>query len=627
VTRDVVDALDFARSYHVRPVVRGGGHSYFGNSNAAGSLLIWMRPMADIEQQDAFVPKGAPAETKPVTAVNVGTGALWGDVYYRTIVEAGRYVQGGGCLTVGVAGFTLGGGFGSLSKAFGTGAANLMEAEVVTADGQVRIVNAFNDPELFFAMRGGGGTFAVATRLTLRTHPLPSAVGAMIFEVTAKDDATWRELVGVALDTYATRLFNPHWGEQMRFSPGRKLSVTMLAQGRSEAEIRDDWAPLTDWMESRADRLALAPTAKLRSNSLGSADLPLPIDWDALPPDHHHERPDDPSRTRPLDGIDADGRAVHGRIATIPTARGDAFVIAAGPRAIVDRPLRAATGPLLLSLAFLAVSLLLALLAQLRIGLKPLRRLGAMVGEVRTGSRRTIEIAEPTELLPLVSELNTMIETNEQALARARGHVANLAHGLKTPLATLRLELAARRGEGDAALVSLVDRMQQPIRHHLGRARTAEIGTKGVSVPLLPVLTGLTATMAKLYSDREICLEIAVPPDLAVRCDPQDLDELLGNILDNAWRRARSRVWIHASRDGPAVLIAIVDDGAGMTSEEIDTALLKGRRLDEAGGGHGFGLPISRELSELHGGSLELGGEDDKLGGIAARVRLPVGVS
>jgi len=369
----------------------------------------------------------------------------------------------------------------------------------------------------------------------------------------------------------------------------------------------------------------IAPTEKIRSNSLGPADLPLPVSWEAPrppPSDSRHKWPDDPWHTRPLDGTDADGRAMHGRIATIPTARGDAFVMAVGPRAIVDRPLRAATGPLLLSLALLAAFLLLALLVQLRIGLKPLRRLGVMAGEVRAGNRRQIEIAEPTELLPLVGELNTMIETNEQALARARGHVANLAHGLKTPLATLRLELA-RAGEGDADLVALVDRMQQQIRHHLGRARAAEIGTKGVSVPLLPVLEGLAATMAKIHSDRGIRSVLAAQPDLAVRCDPQDLDELLGNILDNAWRHARSRVRIGAGREGPAVLITIADDGPGMTGEEIDTALLKGRRLDEAGGGHGFGLPISRELAELHGGSLELRRDASDLGGVAAFVRLP----
>lgn len=257
--RDVATSVDFAREHRVRLVTRGGGHSYFGNSNAAGSLLIWTRSMARIEQQDAFLPQGAPAETLPITAVSVGTGTLWGDVYRHTMVEAGRYVQGGGCFTVGVAGFTLGGGFGSFSKAFGTGAANLIEAEVVTADGHVRIVNAFKDPELFFALRGGGGgTFAVATRLTLRTHALPATVGAILFEVTAKDAAAWRELIGAAIEHYAAHLFNPHWGEQMRFSPGRKLRVTMLSQGRTEAEVRADWASLISWIEGRPDRLALA---------------------------------------------------------------------------------------------------------------------------------------------------------------------------------------------------------------------------------------------------------------------------------------------------------------------------------------------------------------------------------
>ncbi|WP_454885054.1 sensor histidine kinase [Sphingomonas oryzagri] len=371
----------------------------------------------------------------------------------------------------------------------------------------------------------------------------------------------------------------------------------------------------------------VAPKETLRSGSLGPADLPLPPDWASLPPPpEDHDRQGDRLRIRPLDGADADGRAIHGRIATIPTTRGDAIVVAVGPRAIVDRPLRAATGPLLLSLALLVAFLLLSLLVQLRIGLRPLRRLSAMVGEVRAGHRRTIAIAEPTELLPLVGELNTMIETNEQALARARGHVANLAHGIKTPLATLRLELAARCDAEDTALIALVDRMQRQIRHHLGRARAAEIGAKGASITLFPVLEALIATMGKIHSDRAILSEVDVQPDLAVRCDPQDLDELLGNIIDNAWRHARSRVRISAGRDGPSVLIEVMDDGTGMTGEEIDTALLKGRRLDEAEGRHGFGLPISRELAELHGGSLELRSDGGGLGGLQARVGLPVSV-
>jgi FAD/FMN-containing dehydrogenase len=260
---DIAAAVDFARRNRVPLVTRGGGHSYFGNSNRAEALMVWTQGLQDVTQHDAFVPHGAPAGTVAETAVSLGAGCLWGEVYRQTMAGSGagtgRYVQGGGCLTVGVAGFTLGGGFGSFSKGFGTGAANLLEAEVVTADGRVRVVNAWNDPELFFGLRGGGGgTFAIATRLTMRTHPLPATVGAMLFEVTAKDDAAWRELVGAAIDHYATHLFNPAWGETIRFTPRRTLTVSMLFQGRTEAEARADWAPLLAWIRQRPERLTLA---------------------------------------------------------------------------------------------------------------------------------------------------------------------------------------------------------------------------------------------------------------------------------------------------------------------------------------------------------------------------------
>ena len=193
---DVAAAIDFARTTGVRLVTKGGGHSYFGNSNAANSLLVWTKKMDRIEQHDRFIPAGAPAGTRGETAVSVGTGCLWGRVYRDTMVRHGRYVQGGGCLTVGVGGFVTGGGFGSLSKRFGTGAANLLEAEVVTADGSVRIANAYQNRDLFFALRGGGGaTFAIATRLTLRTFDLPQTIGGVLFKVKASNDAAWAALV------------------------------------------------------------------------------------------------------------------------------------------------------------------------------------------------------------------------------------------------------------------------------------------------------------------------------------------------------------------------------------------------------------------------------------------------
>lgn len=189
--------MDFARRSGVPIVVKGGGHSYFGNSNRAGSLLVWTHRMRQIELHDAFRPAGAPADAPALPAVSVGAGCRWGEVYRKVAVEHGRYVQGGGCLTVGVAGLVMGGGFGSLSKQFGTGAANLMEAEVVTADGRVRTVNRWQDPELLFALRGGGGgTFGIVTWLTLRTHDLPPTIGAVALDISAKNDASGSDLVG-----------------------------------------------------------------------------------------------------------------------------------------------------------------------------------------------------------------------------------------------------------------------------------------------------------------------------------------------------------------------------------------------------------------------------------------------
>jgi len=230
---DVAAAVNFAHEHNVRLVVKGGGHSYLGTSNAPDSLLIWTRPnMAAVEVLDSFVPQGAARLVKPEPAVSVGAGAIWMDAYNAVTTVAGRYVQGGGCTTVGVGGLTQGGGFGSFSKGFGTAAANLLEAEVVTADGAVRIVNAFQDADLFWALKGGGGgTFGVVTRFTLRTHELPEYFGAAGATISASSDTAYQALVEQMISFYQQSLFNPHWGEQITFGPGSQISVAMAFQG------------------------------------------------------------------------------------------------------------------------------------------------------------------------------------------------------------------------------------------------------------------------------------------------------------------------------------------------------------------------------------------------------------
>ena len=271
---DVAAAISFARTAGIPPVVKGGGHSYFGNSNRADSLLIWTHRLREIELHDAFRPTGAPDDWRPIPAVSVGAGCLWGEVYRKVCVEHGRYVQGGGCLTVGVAGFVQGGGFGSLSKQFGTGAANLLEAEVVTADGKVRIVNRWQDPDLFFALRGGGGgTFGVVTRLTLRTHELPSTIGAVQLDIVAKNDPSWRELISRIVEFYADALLNPKWGEQIRLDR-RRLRVTMLSHGLSQEQIAATWEPFVRWVKDRPQEFSFGAEPRFIA-------VPARAFWDA----------------------------------------------------------------------------------------------------------------------------------------------------------------------------------------------------------------------------------------------------------------------------------------------------------------------------------------------------------
>ncbi|MGH9520931.1 MAG: FAD-binding oxidoreductase, partial [Terriglobales bacterium] len=207
-TSDVVAAVNFARVHNLRLVVRGGGHGYQGTSNAPDSLLIWTRRMNSVVLHDGFLAQGCKGKQTPQHAVTAGAGALWTDAYEAVTTRGGRYVQGGGCRSVGVAGLVQGGGFGSWSKGYGTGAAGLLEAEIVTADGVVRVVNECLNQDLFWAIKGGGGgTFGVVTRFTLRTRELPEFFGAVSTAIRAASDEAYRALIAEAMSFYRTNLF------------------------------------------------------------------------------------------------------------------------------------------------------------------------------------------------------------------------------------------------------------------------------------------------------------------------------------------------------------------------------------------------------------------------------------
>src|SRR5580658_4014718 len=245
--KHVAAAINFARENDLRLVVKGGGHSYQGTSNAPDSLLIWTRHMNDIAMYDAFVPSGCEHKMQPQPAVTFGTGIIGMQAYDAVTTKAGKYIQGGGCLTVGLAGLIQGGGFGSYSKRYGTGAGSLLEAEVVTADGQIRIANACTNPDLFWALKGGGGgTFGVVSRMTARAHELPEFFGAANITIKASSDDAYRGLIRNIVAFYRDHLFNEHWGEQVHVRPDNTLEVKMDSAGLSTEQARQVWQPFLD---------------------------------------------------------------------------------------------------------------------------------------------------------------------------------------------------------------------------------------------------------------------------------------------------------------------------------------------------------------------------------------------
>jgi FAD/FMN-containing dehydrogenase len=271
-TGDVVAGVNFAREHNLRLAVRGGGHSYQGTSNAPDSLLIWTRKMHEVQLHDGFVAEGCEGHMTPQPAVSVDAGAMWIQAYDAVSVKAGRYVQGGGCTTVGVAGLVQSGGFGSFSKNFGTAAGSLLEAEVVTADGEVRIANERTNPDLFWGLKGGGGgSLGVVTRLTLKTHELPTFFGAVNGEIKASSDEAYKRLILQFVRFCRESLLNPHWGEKAEFHSENVLKLSLVFQGYDQKEAAAVVQPFFDWVRAQ-NGLTL-------TNQLVAA-IPARIFWD-----------------------------------------------------------------------------------------------------------------------------------------------------------------------------------------------------------------------------------------------------------------------------------------------------------------------------------------------------------
>lgn len=394
--------------------------------------------------------------------------------------------------------------------------------------------------------------------------------------------------------------------------PDGRIDAQQLQARRGALEQGPGW----QWrIVGPRGQLASADFPSLRPPHLpGPPPPPLPNGARAAPPP---PMPEAGSITA-LDGTDDGQHAVHARQLVIAKSGGSVTVTAAAPQAVIARPIRAAIMPLLAALGLLGLFLALAAVVQLRLGLRPLRRLQSELGEIRAGRRERIGEDQPAELQPLAQELNALAADNRAALATARLSSANLAHALKTPLTVLALDL---RSEPHRA--AQVARVEATIRHHLARAR-AQAVNKRSATPLGPVLADLVAVIERMQAGRALSVRVDAAGDLAAAIDSNDLTELLGNLLDNAARHARSSVTIearHDPADGRRLLVPIEDDGPGISAADRARVLQAGERLDQQGEGYGFGLPIAAELTQLYGGDIMLA--ESAGGGLRVQLRLP----
>ena len=280
--------------------------------------------------------------------------------------------------------------------------------------------------------------------------------------------------------------------------------------------------------------------------------------------------------------------------------------------------------------AALGIVLLLTTIFQVRFGLAPLKRISESIADIRSGRAERLEGEFPVEIAPLARETNALIDANREIVERARTHVGNLAHAIKTPLSVIVNEASAHGADPFASKVlEQTGLMREQVAHHLERARIAARPTIiGTVTEVASVIEALQRTMEKIHRGRGVIIEVKADASAKFRGERQDLEEMAGNLVDNACKWASSRVFIEvlverpaASGVAPMLRIMVDDDGRGLSAAERAKVSRRGQRLDESKPGSGLGLSIVIDLAALYGGNLSLG--DAPIGGLRAELLLP----
>lgn len=353
----------------------------------------------------------------------------------------------------------------------------------------------------------------------------------------------------------------------------------------------------------------------LRSRSLFDAELPLPAD--DLKPGVVHSH----SATGP----DGETLLVHEQLVRIPVGATEhrLRLSVAVDRREVDALEAGFARDLAPALTLLGAVLLAGFAVQIGAGLRPVDGIRAGIASIRAGRNSRLALEAPSEIAPLVEEVNALLDAQDQALARARDRAADLAHGLKTPLTALAADVERLRDRGEIAIAADIDELAGRMRRHmdreLARARV-RYGRFRTPAQLAPAVEAIVRTLARTPDGERVTTETGIPGNLSVAVDPVDLNEILGNLCENAYRHASGRVVISASDDGPVVRLVVEDDGDGIAETQRAEIQQRGGRLDQRGGA-GLGLAIVADILDAVGGRLDLARSD--LGGLKAVVTLP----
>ncbi len=307
---------------------------------------------------------------------------------------------------------------------------------------------------------------------------------------------------------------------------------------------------------------------------------------------------------------------------TFPEVETPLLFAVAGPIADIEDNVQAFTAQVAITLTVLGIGLLLVVWFQVHFGLRPLQAMQRALGDIRKGKAQRLPENFPLEVEPVVSELNGLLDHNRELLERARTQVGNLAHALKNPLTVIRNEAKAIENERGRVIREQTAAMAINVDRYLSQARIAgNAGVLGARADVKAIIEDLSFSMERLYKDKDLEIQYSGLEGCCFRGEAQDLEEMLGNLMDNACKWARNQVLVRAECAGERLLIVVEDDGPGIPKQRLAEVLERGHRLDEKVPGSGLGLDIVQDIAGLYRGSITLGRTPS--GGLRAQLNLP----